>query len=248
MTSTLHLAAQYLATAAISFITKKEDDSHTNLGWKNHSLETHKFPNGDKLGLSYESFSLEWIHSNGNKEHFLLNKTTHKDIINWIIQTSKNNGIEMPYQYELHYELPYNQVSDGTSFEITNSENLHVLIQQRDLAQKVISTILKSNDFESPIRIWPHHFDTGAFVNISDQLSIGLGMAMPDTLIDSFYFYVSGYNGHQPIDIALTNSTNKGSYYSNGWQGFAMSINELDEHSAIEFCQVAINTYENTIK
>lgn len=31
----MHLASQYLAAAAISFVPKKDDDSHTNLGWSN---------------------------------------------------------------------------------------------------------------------------------------------------------------------------------------------------------------------
>lgn len=243
----MHLAAQYLATAAISFIPKKDDDSHTNLGWRNHVLETHEFPNGDKLGLNYENFSLEWIHQNGNKEHLLLNHTTHKTVKDWISETSINNGIKKPYDYNLHYDLPYDPITDSTRIELTNQSDLNALIKHRDLAQNVISSILKSNTYESPIRIWPHHFDTGGFVTINSKLSIGLGMATPDALIHDFYFYVSGYNGHDPIDIELSNNIHKETYYNNGWQGFAMPISELDEQSAIDFCQVAINTYLNSV-
>lgn len=248
MIEIIHTTAQYLASAAISFIPKKEDDSHTNLKWTNHTLETHPFLNGDKLGLNYEHFSLEWIHHNGNKEHLFLNNLTHKDIIEWIAQVSANNGIESTYSYNIHYELPYKKVSDTTRFKITNQDELNRLMRNRDLAQHVISSVLKSHNYESSIRIWPHHFDTGALVTINSRFSIGLGMSIPDSLIDDFYFYISGYSGHNPVDIDLLNSINKESYYNNGWQGFAKPVSELNEHSAIDFFQAAINTYLNTVK
>ena len=58
-----HLAAQYLAAAGISFLTKKPDDSHTNLGFISDSgeIETHPLSeDNDKLFLNYNTFSLEW--------------------------------------------------------------------------------------------------------------------------------------------------------------------------------------------
>ncbi len=244
----MHLAAQYLATAAICFIQKKEDDSHTNFGWANHTLETHEFPNGDKLGLNYENFSLEWVHHNGNKEHLLLNQTTHKEITDWISETSAKIGIEKPYEYKLHYKLPYDEIIDATSFNLKNQEDLNVLIKQRDLAQQVFDSLLKSNAFDSPIRIWPHHFDTGAYVTINSKLSIGLGMAIPDELINDFYFYVSGYNGHDSIKIESAKDLKHGTYYDNGWKGFALPVNGIDKDTAIRFCQEAINKYAEVSK
>lgn len=39
----MHLAAQYLAAAGISFVAKEDDDSHTNLGFsaETGSMTTH---------------------------------------------------------------------------------------------------------------------------------------------------------------------------------------------------------------
>ena len=243
----MHLAAQYLATVAISFIPKKDDDSHTNLGWIDHTLVTHSFPNGDKLALNYEYFSLEWICSNGNKEHLSLNNLTHKDIVEWISKMSIKNHIDITYSYSLHYKLPYESISDTTCFRMDKKE-LENLIKIRDLAQGVISYVLQSNNYKSAVRIWPHHFDTGAFINVNENLSIGLGMAIPDSMINDYYFYISGYSYNQPIDIKLTKDVNKKDYYNDGWQGFAMSIKELDQSSAIDFCQTAINAYIKPVK
>lgn len=243
MEEIMHITAQYLATAAISFLPKKEDDSHTNLGWINHTLETHPFENGDKLALNYENFSLEWIQSNGNKERLFLNKLKHKDIIHWIAQVSINNDIEKTYSYAMHYDLPYKKILDTTRFELTNQNDLNQLIKNRDLAQHVISSILKSSNFKSSIRIWPHHFDTGTYVNVNDQLSIGIGMAIPDSLINDFYFYVSGYRGGDAIKIKSDINLTHGNYYHENWQGFALPLQGIDEAIASDFCQLAIDTY-----
>lgn len=243
MRITMHLVAQYLATAAISFIQKREDDSHTNLGWINHTLETHEFPNGDKLGLNYENFALEWTTYNGNKQYLLLNNKTHKEIKDWISDMSATNGIEKPYKYKLHYELPYDEITDTTSFKLTNQEDLNVLINQRDLAQQVLDSILKSNADDSSIRIWPHHFDTGAIMTVNKKHSVGLGMAIPDELINDFYFYVSGYNGHDSIKLQSVKDLKHGSYYDNGWKGFALPVKGIDKDTAISFCQEAISKY-----
>ena len=246
MISTMHLAAQYLATSAISFIPKKEDDSHTNLGWVNHTLETHHFPNGDKLRLNYNLFSLEWIHRDGHTEHLFLNNQTHKTTIEWLSQVSTRSQLVQKYAYDKHYQLPYDPISEDTRFKIPQQDELNQMIKVRDLAQSVISNVLDTNNYKSAIRIWPHHFDTGAFINITNELSIGLGMAIPDSIINDYYFYISGYNGHKPIKIEVNSSNNK-TYYDNGWQGFAMPASDLNHASAIDFCQTAINSYINSI-
>ena len=243
MITTVHTVAQYLATAAISFIEKKDDDSHTNLGWADHVLETHPFPNGDALGLNYDNFSLEWKHQNGNKEHLLLNNKTHKEIVDWISKTSETNGLKKAYSYSLHYQLPYPKVDDTTTFNLTSQDDLNRLIHHRDLAQYVIETILKSGSYESAVRIWPHHFDTGAFFSVNNKLEIGIGMAIPDSLIDDFYFYVSGYKGHNAVDLPTNSSLEIGTYFNDGWKGFALPIKEVDEKLAVDFYQLAINAY-----
>ncbi|WP_299228311.1 hypothetical protein [uncultured Psychroserpens sp.] len=244
MEKTMHLVAQYLATSAISFIEKKDDDSHTNLGWMAHKLETHKFLNGGKLSLSYDDFSLVWTHDNGEKEQYFLNEKNHKQITDWITQISKNSGLEKSYRYDLHYELPYDKVENSTLFRLTDQNRLNQLIGYRNLAQKVLKTILESNKFASTIRIWPHHFDTGAFVNVTDDLSIGLGMAMPDSLMNDFYFYVSGYHGDDAVIVKQPYSLSNGNYYNDDWKGFALSLKNIKKATAIRFCQEAIDIYK----
>ena len=108
MEKQMHLAAQYLAAAGISFLEKESDDSHTNLGFntENGCLSTHTLSdNGDVLCLDYEKFALEWK-SNKGTTTFELDGAMHAEVLNWLRDTSKAL-LNKTYQYEFHYDLPY---------------------------------------------------------------------------------------------------------------------------------------------
>lgn len=86
MEKQMHLAAQYLAAAGINFVPKKEDDSHTNLGFsiEKQRLETHPLSeNGDLLSLDYNSFSLQWDSQN-DVERLLLDGVRHETVLHWL--------------------------------------------------------------------------------------------------------------------------------------------------------------------
>ncbi|AXT19127.1 hypothetical protein D7030_14115 [Flavobacteriaceae bacterium AU392] len=242
----MHLAAQYLATAGISFIEKRDDDSHTNLGWVSNlaSLQTHPLNStGDVLSLNYNSFSLEWLVNNTVTNHFSLHKKTHKNIVEWISKTSEEHGITIPYAYKLHYDLPYKAITDDYVFELKNRNELDVLISYRTLAQQAIEFTLKNYNLITDIRIWPHHFDTGSFFVDSNGIGIGVGMAIPDNMINDFYLYVSGYKGHDNIELSNTKEIKYGRYYNNEWKGIALPITGINKEIAINFYENAINNY-----
>ena len=47
MTNQIHIAAQYLATTSINFLTKKADDSHTNVGFNSEKGYVETWPLND---------------------------------------------------------------------------------------------------------------------------------------------------------------------------------------------------------
>lgn len=91
MDSMLHIAAQYLATAAKSFLLHKEDDdSHTSLGFNTDGgyLSSHSFSeNGDRLILNYPTFSLIWKSKSENIP-FRLDGSTHRQVKEWLNKQS----------------------------------------------------------------------------------------------------------------------------------------------------------------
>ena len=242
---TFHIAAQYLATVAISFLDKKEDDSHTNLGWRKGALHTRSLSEYNCVfSLDYQSFSLIWSNDLGYKESISLDGKKHAEIIHWIRQTSLKAKQNRVYEYKLHYELPYKEITSDYTFIKPSGVQIKESIQRRNLAQEALKKSLLDSNVS--IRIWPHHFDSGAFFMADDEIGIGLGMAIPDTMIQDFYLYASGYKGHDSIELPVSTSIEKGKYHSNGWKGFALPVSGINTEEAVIFYTNAINQYLKT--
>lgn len=243
MDKQMHLAAQYLAAAGINFVPKKEDDSHTNLGFSilKRSLETHPLSEkGDTLSLSYASFSLQWSSPN-NTESLALDGVSHQAILQWINNLSER-FLGEAYSYGFHYELPY-EITDDHVFELSDSKRLAELKQLRILAQSALKETLASTKLESPIRVWPHHFDSGAFVRLNEQVSLGFGMAIPDSVCNEYYFYISGYRGHDPIAPDSFLPLSKGEWKNDTFVGGVLAAENVALSDVVSFFEEAIAQY-----
>ena len=244
MVKTFHIAAQYLATVSISFLDKKDDDSHTNLGWKDGALHTHPLSeDGCILSLDYTSFSLIWRNDLGYTKSISLDGKKHSEIVHWIRQTSLKAKYRSVYEYKLHYDLPYEKITSDYIHKKPASEEIQQLIAQRNIAQQALEEALKGRDIS--IRIWPHHFDSGSFFIANNEVGIGLGMAIPDNMINDFYLYVSGYKGHDGIEIPSSLEIKKGNYYNDRWKGIALAVSGISVDEATEFYQQSIKHYLN---
>ena len=245
----MHLAAQYLATAAISFLPKKEDDSHTNLGFsaEEGSLYSRNLNDrGDKLALNYTRFTLEWNTTEG-AETFRLDGSTHAEVLTWLKKKTTTLNAKGSYAYDLHYELPY-AISEDFTFRIVDVPRLQEVLHYRILAQFVLEAIVQEFELDSDIRIWPHHFDTGAFGVLDENagLTVGLGLAIPDSVCDDYYFYVSGYHGHDSVDTLNFKPLSIGKWSSEGFVGGILPAKNVDEKKGITFFTEALNTYKTS--
>ena len=246
MEKMMHLAAQYLAAAGISFLEKEADDSHTNLGFstENGCLQTHALSKaGDVLSLNYKKFTLEWSSQNG-KTSFRLDGATHEQVLEWLKEVS-NTFLKREYEYIFHYDLPY-EIGDNFMFKLLDASKLRELMHLRILAQYTLEKILEDNGLESLIRVWPHHFDTGAFSELNDGsgISIGFGLAPPDTLCNEHYLYISGYNGRSALDTSNFDGLSNGSWKNEGFKGAILPVSDLVESETVGFFQEAIDTYK----
>lgn len=244
MTTQMHLATQYLAAAGICFVDKKEDDSHTNLGFsveKGTLYSRALDKKGTVLSLSYDTFSLEWNDSSSSSV-LQLDGTTHAAVVEWINKMAANSHIATPYSYDLHYELPY-QMKEDDVFKLEDLAALQKLKENRSLAQTVLEEFLDSNKLHSEIRIWPHHFDTGAFAPLKDSpdVSVGLGLAIPDSLSDQYYFYISGYKNGSPIAVTDLSELSLGAWKSEGFVGAVLPISGVNKDKGIHFFEEVIN-------
>lgn len=242
MEKQMHLAAQYLAAAGISFLEKKDDDSHTNLGFsiKDQCLYTHALSkNEDVLGLDYKNFALVWSSKTGTTS-LNLDGATHSTILQWLSNTAKSN-LNKLYTYKFHYDLPY--TIDATyTFKLSDTDRLKTLSAQRVLVEKVIQQLKKTYHLETPCRVWPHHFDTGIYTAFPDSnITIGLGLAIPDSVSKTFYFYISGYKNGKTMDTSGFSKLALGEWKSDGFTGAILELSNTTEADGVSFFKVAIN-------
>lgn len=246
MKDQMHLAAQYLAAANMSFLEKKENDSHTNLGFNINTmcLETYDLSsNEDKLSLNYKDFSLEWS-SEKRDATLSLDGTKHSTILAWIQDLSKTQ-LSKEYVYEFHYDLPYS-IEDLQMFTLTDPNELAHLSHLRVLAQNTIEHSVASNHLDSQIRVWPHHFDTGAYapLDTTSGISIGIGMAIPDSVSNTHYFYISGYTDEGAFMPPSMEKLNQGKWLDQDFKGAILPTTHLLASEAIQFFKETIPQFK----
>lgn len=237
-----HLAAQYLAAAGISFLTKKPDDSHTNLGFiaERGELETHALSeNNDKLILNYNTFSLEWK-SNSERIVFNLDGATHSEVLQWLSAISKKQ-LNKAYGYNLHYDLPY-AIDEDAKFSLSDATKLKELMHLRILAQFIVEKINQYYKLDTSIRIWPHHYDTGLYDSVpGTDISVGLGLAIPDSICDEHYLYITGYKNGKAIDPSGFDKLTKGEWKSGDFKGAILNSKTIEESDGVDFFKEVID-------
>jgi len=249
-TESLHRAVQYLAAASKSFLPAKEDDSHTNLAWNptSKSFETHAFDkSGLALALNLEAYSLDFIHPvSGIEASFPLGGAKHLDVVNWIEREREFCKVPHPFSFDLHYNLPYDEeFDDHLAFPKLKLDDLKPHIQLRWLADKALALTSGHFDMFSDIRTWPHHFDTAAIgSNLKDQeITFGVGLAIPDDVEDDYYFYVSKYIGNESVNVSRFSKLKNGEWKFDGWNGAILRASGKSLPEVLSFYAEAIKAY-----
>lgn len=248
MEKQMHLAAQYLAAAGISFLDKKEDDSHTNLGFSPEKGFMSSRPlsdSGEILALDYNEFALSWI-SDDSSVSFDLDGRKHSEVLEWITKMVGTLAVDKPYSYNFHYEIDCKITPDFT-FQLSDFDRLSELKHLRTVAQSSLKSFLDQHGLSSEVRIWPHHFDTGAFATLANEsnTSIGLGLAIPDTICTEHYFYIGGYHAHGAIDTTNFDPLHYGVWQNDAFKGAILKATKIDHPTAHAFFNNALEAYLN---
>jgi len=194
----LHQLVQVIAKANRTFVPKKGDDSHTNLyydplGGKIYGRWIEIRENRIILALNLNAYAFEII-----DEHY-------NNICDFPILGEKIPELEKVMKKGLHdIGLDVQEFSDPLHFKITDYPFKNEpfgylpdngLEQWKKIRKHVNEMCLHVQGFlqvESEIRIWPHHFDTGIYIEPNADLAIGFGLAMADQMEPSPYLYLSG--------------------------------------------------------
>lgn len=247
MTKEIHIAAQYIAAAGISFLEKQADDSHTNLGWDVRTssiIGQNLNKDGLHMALSYLDFSIEFRRKERVLAKIPLSMSKHQNNIKWFEEVFRDLLFEKPYQFKLHYSLPYEDLNEDFVFPYRNEKNLRELILLRNMAYNVLTEISSGHNEKASVRIWPHHFDTGCLLWLSDMESIGIGLAIPDKMVDRYYFYVSGWRGHEMMDTTGFRSLSNGNWTKKQWKGAVLKAGGRSIDDVRQFFNEALDLYQ----
>jgi hypothetical protein len=251
MTETLHKASQYLCAAAKSYLEHKADDSHTSLEWlpELQALVTHPLGAfGDyQLALNFSSFSLEFLDANMDVvDSLYLENAQHVSIVNWIGETAMNLEIGELYTFDLHYELPYDNFGEDYIIPEPDWNEIERLGDLRTLANESIAYTLEVFGIEAPIRVWPHHFDTGAVIALNKDAtrSVGLGMAIADSMVPEDYFYVSAWSHDESLALVDMEPLPVGKWLFPKWNGAVLTASNASEKEVLTFLLIAAQSIE----
>lgn len=237
MEEVLHRAVQYIAAIGISYAVHEADDGHTTLTWDqdNKALVGQPVPklNGISFAMSLPHYALECRDAGGAiLDTMPLQGTGHDDIMSWIKRmVVAQEGEPDAFRFDFHYELAAHE--DRSPFPAPDVDELTRLAELRSAAHKAISEVLTAYSDTEPIRIWPHHFDSGSLITLrrkangSPLATIGIGLAIPDDILPAHYYYVSPWQAEGNFDMSELPGLTNGRWLTNDWKGAVLEADDM---------------------
>lgn len=257
MDQKLHWLCQPIAKINRTFVAKEEDDSHTNIGldiianrlrghWfkKNNSSYLVCFNIADQCyEMLDDGFHLIWKLSPAG-----LRMKEVEEGINLKLESHSIN--DSNWMKDLHFEIPDYDFRSKAIPDL-DAKSLQKWLHFRGIASYAALDLNNHFNLESSIRIWPHHFDTGSYLEINNSLGIGFGLAMKDSIINQAYFYISAYPQKGEIDYYKLSSTDPWEWViEEKWKGAVLSLEKLSkisEEKQLEAIQSYIKEATSTL-
>jgi len=253
----LHWLCQTIAKANRSFVPSKDDDSHTNLYFDslgNRILGRWFDTENGKimLTLNLSNLQFEWLNSAYQVVSFF--KTIGKNIDAVEKEIDHNLGklglSSNGFTDKLHFEIPdYSFTTKAV--KAINEKDLKEWKYFRNLANELCLELLGYLQIDGEIRIWPHHFDTGIYIETHTGMGIGYGLAMSDALVGDPYFYMTGYPESGSLEFKELPSFLIGKWEtSEDWKGGVLPLSEIkslpkeeSENAIDDFLSKAVNCF-----
>ena len=230
-----HQAAQFIALAGKYLIPQEPDDSNTNMRYspEKKALLGNELSNGFRLGLILTNLEIQLLNKVFDPIDIIqLEGRYRQQIFEEIQQRLKDSGVDsFKLKDKLHYEVPFHPVLYGSPFTIHNQKYFDENTYYRHNSEIVLNTIISDYKKTAPVRVWPHHFDTGTFISLEENhgkisKSIGLGWAIPDAMVDEPYFYLSYWSESNSIIPDLPRLPS-GTWAIPDWNGAILTHSEI---------------------
>ena len=251
-----HHAAQFIALAGRYLIPKKLDGSNINMQYlpEKEMLLGNSHPAGWTIGVKLRNQTVQILDENNNlKAEISLEGKTFQETFQEFKIALQNQGIDVSeLNTKQPYELPTGGLKEGNYFAIGSDDAVAENIRYRHNAELLINEMAKQFKDAEPVRIWPHHFDTGTFATLARNekgaasKTIGFGLAIPDSMVPEPYFYLSFWS-ENPLDIG--NNPVKlpaGEWMMPNWNGAVLSVSEIIKKETSEEQYILVRDFFKT--
>lgn len=238
--SQLHHAAQFVAMVGNSLLPKADDDSQANMGWhhEKQALSGRMVEANQQFRaiMTYPTFELQLLDASDFRIARLpIKGQTKSTLLHWLKRETAKLGIN-PEELRVinHFSIPHHPTDDNAAFEISSMTFQEELASYRSNAHLILEAFAKKFESASPVRIWPHHFDSGTYIPLSfdkegkEDKSIGLGFAIPSDPISELYFYVYFWSKEGKENLnKLPDLASNGIWITKEWKGAALKVSEV---------------------
>lgn len=240
-----HHAAQFIALVGHHLITQQPDDSNTTMEYlkDENILIGDLLPNEYQMALQLSNLKLYFLNELKNfKREIILEGKTKLEVFNELKHNLSYVGLDISVlNNELHYDMPSHQLDKGAVFSIINENDFIENSTFRHNADLIINEIANSIEKADPVRIWPHHFDTGSVIpveyNDKGELtkSVGIGWAIPDSMVDEPYYYLSFWTAKPIKNTENFKPLDFGKWMLPDWNGAILKHSDIiQQKTAIE--------------
>lgn len=251
----LHWLSQAIAKTNRAFVAEKKDDSHTNLYFDplGQRIMGRWFDTKNDLmilSLNLPELQFEWLDQQLKPiAAFHAYGLPMRELEEAIGKISATCGLDTKKMFDpLHFSIPDYHIHVIEQGDITPA-GLQSWSYYRSVANQACQTFLGHLQSNTEVRIWPHHFDTGAFAQVTSEFGIGFGLAMNDEMVGEPYFYVAGYNTKTPFSYHDTGTLRAGKWITGtGWKGAVLPMGETPYRQAEEANPMVSTFFQEVFK
>jgi len=251
-----HHAVQFIALAGKHLIPHQADDKHTNMEYlpDREWLIGNELPNGMRVGLQLSDLNI-FIVDQGmkSKTRIALAGLNKQQVFEGLKENLAELNLDVSaLKNEMHYSLPDHELDRNTAFSPGDQEFIQENNSYRHNANIVIANMASNFEKAEPVRIWPHHFDTGTFIplryntNGGISRSIGLGWAIPDDMVNEPYYYLSFWSEDPVEDFNTLPNLEAGEWIRSGWHGALARNTDITKNSSASGQQAFVETFFNS--
>ena len=234
------------------------DDSHSSFGWRDGSLFGVAVPAARpfRAALRARDLELALVDEQGAAlARRALHGATLDEAMAWVRGAAERAAGEPPRQAAVPApDLPPHAVAKGGRFALDPS-SFAGLARLLGGAHAILAEIAAQLG-GGAVRVWPHHFDMATLAAVEARgaapaKTIGVGLATPDAVAASGYWYVSPWAESPPAAAPRWPALAHGRWFERGgslWMG-ALPLDEIASlRGAPERCQAVVGFLADAVE